>query len=106
MDDVKLLPCPFCGGPAEVERPGTMRQSMIVVCQDCGARVESGDVTDLTRADSLAWNMRQEVVARALVRQLHAVVEDFMPNIGKCVLQDYKRLNDTLVEARKFLGED
>ncbi len=31
----------------------------------------------------------------------YAVVLDFMPNIGKCVLQDYKRLNEFLIEARR-----
>ena len=29
------------------------------------------------------------------------VVEDFMPNIGKCALQDYGRLNEFLIEAAK-----
>ena len=31
------------------------------------------------------------------------VIEDFLPNIGKCVLQDYGRLNDVLVESSSLL---
>lgn len=38
---------------------------------------------------------------RALVLMGEKVVEDFMPNIGKCALQDYGRLNEFLIEAAK-----
>ena len=31
------------------------------------------------------------------------VIEDFMPNIGQCALQDYGRLNTALIEADKRL---
>ena len=38
---------------------------------------------------------------RALVLQGYAVVnEDFMPNIGRCAIQDYGRLNQFLLAAR------
>jgi len=40
-----------------------------------------------------------------LGRKLTAVVEDFMPNIGKCVLQDYGRLNEALLESTRLLGK-
>ena len=55
-----LLPCPFCGGKAEITRKGTARQSMIITCEDCGCIVESGDVYGLTRNDSLQWNHRHD----------------------------------------------
>lgn len=54
-----LKPCPFCGGEAEIERRGTHRQSMIIVCQECGARVESGDVMGMTPPERYQWNMRK-----------------------------------------------
>jgi hypothetical protein len=38
---------------------------------------------------------------RALVLMGEKVVEDFLPNIGKCALQDYGRLNEFLIEAAK-----
>jgi hypothetical protein len=40
---------------------------------------------------------------RKLISDLVAVIDDFLPNIGKCVLQDYGRLNTALIEAREFL---
>ena len=59
MNKLYLLPCPFCGDAnPEVERLGTARQSMIVVCTNCGCRMESGDVTGLTKDSNLAWNRR------------------------------------------------
>jgi len=39
---------------------------------------------------------------KQLLRMGVAVVEDFMPNIGRCVLQDYGRLNDFLLATRKI----
>ncbi len=51
-----LLACPFCGGRAEITRKGTIRQSMIISCTNCGCRHESGDVFGLTK--NLQWNMR------------------------------------------------
>ena len=34
------------------------------------------------------------------------VVEDFLPNVGQCALQDYGRLNDFMILASKEFGED
>ena len=38
-----LLPCPFCGGDAEIERLGTTRLSTIYQCTDCGCSLETGE---------------------------------------------------------------
>lgn len=51
----KLLPCPFCGGEAEIERMGTRRQSCQVACTNCGAHHEGPD-EDEHSGDS--WNRR------------------------------------------------
>ena len=56
----QLRPCPFCGGKAWIERIGTSRQSMQIACEDCGARMESGDVVGLTPPSSYAWNRRHK----------------------------------------------
>jgi Lar family restriction alleviation protein len=53
----KLLPCPFCGGEAGIERTGTPRQSCIVACVNCGARHESGDEAQFSGA---SWNRRTQ----------------------------------------------
>lgn len=36
---------------------------------------------------------------------LIGTIDDFLPNIGKCVLQDYGRLNEGLIRGRKLLSE-
>jgi hypothetical protein len=50
----RLLPCPFCGGEAKVERQGTARQSSIIACEDCGCRVETGEIWSIGDR----WNTR------------------------------------------------
>ena len=54
----ELLPCPFCGGDAEIVRTGSMRQSMQVACVDCGCFLESGDVPGVGGIENIAWNRR------------------------------------------------
>lgn len=58
-----LEPCQFCGGEAEIERRGTARQSMIVACTNCGARMESGDVVGMTGPENYAWNTRSALAS-------------------------------------------
>lgn len=43
---------------------------------------------------------------RKLVKMGEAVVEDFLPNVGKCVLQDYGRLNEFLIQAAQIKVDD
>ena len=38
---------------------------------------------------------------RSMGRMGYDVVQDFLPNIGKCALQDYGRLNDFMIMAAK-----
>lgn len=38
-----------------------------------------------------------------LIWKLDGVVKDFLPNVGRCALQDYAALNDTLCEATRVL---
>lgn len=52
-----LAPCPFCGGEAHFERTGTPRQSCIVACTECGARLETGETWEHS---GKAWNRRAE----------------------------------------------
>lgn len=48
-----LLPCPFCGGDAHFDQPGTKEQSCIV-CEDCGCRLETNEVFH----QGTQWNTR------------------------------------------------
>ena len=50
-----LLPCPFCGHKPEVERWGSRRQSCIIECGYCGARLESSDEGE---GNATSWNTR------------------------------------------------
>ena len=53
----ELKPCPFCGGSASIDRMGTSRVSMQIMCDDCGAFVETGE----TWIDEKShWNQRAE----------------------------------------------
>jgi Lar family restriction alleviation protein len=53
---MKLLPCPFCGGEAEIERYGDRRQSTIYACTMCGCRLETGEEWD----HGADWNKRHD----------------------------------------------
>lgn len=62
-------------------------------CPSCGsAQGTYSPPPKRTKADLVAM--------RALARDLALVVLDFLPNVGRCALQDYGRLNDSLVTAR------
>ena len=52
---MKLLPCPFCGSEPEIVRGGTARQSSIILCADCGTRVEANE-SEATTGNK--WNTR------------------------------------------------
>lgn len=43
--------------------------------------------------------LRKALEAAAIAAKGRAVVEDFMPNVGNCVLQDFARLNEFLLES-------
>lgn len=51
----RLLPCPFCGGEAEVEQTGSYRQTTIYACGECGCRLETGEVFKIGQR----WNTRE-----------------------------------------------
>lgn len=52
---VVMLPCPFCGGDAEIKRMGTNRVSMIIGCVDCSCTLETGETSINERSQ---WNSR------------------------------------------------
>ena len=42
---------------------------------------------------------------KEVIRRLVCVVNDFLPNIGTCCLQDYENLNTALHKAHTLLGD-
>ena len=84
----ELKPCPFCGGKAHIEQYGTARQSTSYSCEDCGCRLETGEVFNI--GDD--WNRRapDPVTADLLeaLEDLHARVA------GECGCSLYRDESD------------
>lgn len=57
----ELLPCPFCGGPAEILTAESMNGGYLfgIMCNDCRSR---GDIYDTEAEAIAAWNNRAERV--------------------------------------------
>lgn len=55
----ELLPCPFCGGEAEILTAESMHGGYLfgIMCNDCRSR---GDVYDTEAKAIAAWNTRAE----------------------------------------------
>jgi Lar family restriction alleviation protein len=63
QEQVQLLPCPFCGGEADILKAATNICDYWVTCANCGA---DGPWKD-TRAETIAaWNTRHTATAEAL----------------------------------------
>jgi len=54
---MKLLPCPFCGSEAEIERYGDRRRSTIYQCTSCSCSLETGEEWGHGRQ----WNERADI---------------------------------------------
>lgn len=74
LEAEKLLPCPFCGGDAELRTsPHVPRQfGCRVVCETCGVHItrigSSYDEADLKRGTIDAWNTRPAVASALALR--------------------------------------
>ncbi len=51
---LELKPCPFCGGTARLERPGSVMYTSLVACGSCGCLMYAQDRNGET------WNRRAE----------------------------------------------
>lgn len=70
---IPLLPCPFCGYEAEIERLGDGRRSTIYACTSCSCSLETGEEWDHGRD----WNRRAAVSPlSALESQDIALIRD------------------------------
>lgn len=52
-----LLPCPFCGGAARIERVGNRRHSTQYACNECGCTLETGEEWN----HGADWNRRPAI---------------------------------------------
>ena len=61
----KLRPCPFCGGTSvSFDEPDSGRPCVDVVCEDCGARVDTPAHWDELELAAGVWNTRPDDAAR------------------------------------------
>lgn len=74
MSDVKLLPCPFCGGEIKLDED----DFYMFCCDTCGAGItfahelEDGTAEDCTKEESIeSWNTRKPM--ERIVEQLEDI---------------------------------
>ena len=78
----ELKPCPFCGcKDIEIERVGTSRASCIVVCTECGCKLESNET-----GAGMLWNTRAESAELATLREQVKVLREAL----ECIEADSK----------------
>ncbi len=76
---------------------------------DDGELIFNGRITesaDIFMQAVVQANSRRIRELRDLVKMGHEVVEDFMPNIAQCVLQDYGRMNAFLISVTDEFNDD
>ena len=97
----KLKPCPFCGGEPEYERHGTNRQSCIISCLDCGARIETGETGGL---EGSMWNTRTADGERTAAKARIAYFEQLAADRLAKNTADAERIAELEKALRKAAG--
>lgn len=106
----ELLPCPFCGGEAELERSnerfeyGTggpnsvMEWGYYVYCTKCGAGIAAVDVPPPSPEEAAKeWNRRAESAAHAALTQRVQELETELAgyrSVAKLLMGDNPGVND------------
>jgi Lar family restriction alleviation protein len=92
QEQVQLLPCPFCGGKADILSAAGNICDYWITCANCGA---DGSCED-TRAETIAaWNTRHTATAEALEAMREA----------REALRKIDRMNDHPAWFRKTLND-
>lgn len=80
---IELKPCPFCGcKDIEIERVGTSRASCIVVCTECGCKLESNET-----GAGMLWNTRADSTELAALREQVKVLTQYLSEDGYDMLR-------------------
>jgi len=66
----------------------------------CAAAVTSEDIDDVEMMTLISDCAMEILNQRKLIKMGRAVVDDFMPGIKHCALQDYGRLNNFLAATQ------
>jgi hypothetical protein len=98
----ELKPCPFCGGDAVYDRRGSHRQSTIVECTECTARLESNDYLFPERG----WNTRADLPddkSAARIAELEAHLSAIIARWDTPVWKDAEPTGEVINRARAAL---
>jgi transcription elongation factor Elf1 len=99
--NVKLLPCPFCGDTKpEIVRFGTGRQSTQYQCTNCHCSLETGETWGFD-----AWNTRAEIPkqvdnSKPLTEEEQATIQNQLNQI-QSELDQYYCFGDVNVQVKK-----
>ena len=69
MAEIKLKPCPFCGGQGKLETAGINNNYSFVKCKECGAGSRTFKISNEYCSDEKAaeaWNRRVDDVTEAI----------------------------------------
>lgn len=95
----------FLEAVGNVER----KRSASRLTPDAGATVDGSPAGNTPASAANAGGVLSTDETRAadllLIQQMRAVICDFLPNVGVCVLQDYALLNNVLIDSRRVLSE-
>jgi len=113
MSEIKLLPCPFCGGEAEMNYSVFSKCEAYARCKCCGARTmefSSASLQDARLKAIQSWNTRkpmQEIVERLEEDcKIHRKdkEEAYLTDDFK-LYQSYSDVNDGLESAIRIVKE-
>lgn len=79
MNEIKLLPCPFCNGEARLQRKNK-KHGYYIVCKKCGCRTpyyqyQFSSLEKLRNEAITTWNTREPI--EEIVRQLKNQVTQY-----------------------------
>lgn len=83
---LRLKPCPFCGGPAQIERFGNTRVSTIYACDECGCRLE----TATGRSTAIAAVRLSFGTGRPLQAVFRSDSDNVIPCVELCVAKSWR----------------
>lgn len=69
MSDIKLKPCPFCGGEAHLDKAYSYFRDIVIYCEKCDCVFTPDDCNAITDEVIRAWNTRKPM--ERIVKQLN-----------------------------------